>query len=326
MVDLFKLETKKIKDVENKQPINLYAKIESFGLLKASNQTEYFNLDLRDDTGVINAKKWDVKEEEKQGFGQGDLVFIEGTGSEYNGKVQLIIRSMRLVNEFDAIDESIFYERAPMSLGTLKEEIEGYITRIKNMHLHVITRTLIDKHYDAYFEFPAATKNHHAYISGLAYHVLTMLKLADGFLHVYPALNRDLLYAGILLHDLGKVIELSDHLSPRYTKVGQLIGHINLCFEAIRLVADAKSFASEEVLLLQHLILSHHGQMEYGSPKEPMVLEAEVLHLIDLADSRITMITSDLEETDEESFSKRNYALGRSFYKHRLNKKVPIED
>jgi len=178
---------------------------------------------------------------------------------------------------------------------------------------------LLNKYENPFFIFPAASKNHHAYISGLAHHVCTMLDLAKQMIVIYPNINKDLLYSGIILHDLGKIIELSDHLAPEYTTMGKLIGHISICFQEIKTVADEYQIYTEEIQLLQHLILSHHGLLEYGSPKTPMILEAEVLHLIDLFDSRVNMITDELKQVEKDEFTKRMYALdGRSFYKHLL--------
>lgn len=322
MADLFQLSSTKINDIKNKQSVTVYAKIDHIALLTASNGKDYFNLTLSDETGVINGKKWDVKQEEKDQFRAGELIFIEGVGSEYAGKPQLIIHSMRHVNQFDPIDESMFFPKAPASIDNLKREIYQYIEKIDNQHLYVITKTLIDRYQEPYFQFPAATKNHHAFISGLAYHVKTMLELGDCYLKLYPNINKDLLYAGIILHDLGKVVELSDHMAPEYTLEGKLIGHINICVEAIKRVADEKGFKSEEVILLQHMVLSHHGKMEFGSPKEPMLLEAVVLHMIDEADATINMITRELEEVTPGNFTKRMRTMdGKAFYKHSLNKK-----
>jgi 3'-5' exoribonuclease len=321
MADLFNITTGKINEIQNKKGISIYAKIDQVNVQKASNQTDFLNLNLFDETGVINAKKWDITEEEKTAFNQGQLVYLEGVGSEYNGRMQLIIHAIRHVTDFDNVDVSVFYPKAPIDIQELKAIIYQYIGRIKNNHLHLITKSLVDRYEEQYFLYPAATKHHHAYISGLAHHVKTMLELGESYGRIYPEINLDLLFAGIILHDLGKIIELSDHLAPEYTKVGKLIGHINLCFEEIRLFAHEKKLASEEVILLQHLILSHHGLLEYGSPKMPQILEAEVLHLIDLADSRINMIKEELNQIEAEDFTKRVYALdSRSFYKHKLSK------
>ncbi|HEY8436297.1 MAG TPA: HD domain-containing protein [Haloplasmataceae bacterium] len=322
MADLFQLNAKKIKDVQNREPITLYARIDQIATLTASNGTDYFNMTLSDDTGSINAKKWDVKVEEKNMFRSGELVYIEGIGGEYSGKPQLIIQTMRHVNPFDPIDESTFYPKAPDSIEELKSFIYSYIEKIENQHLYVITKTLVERYEERFFLYPAATRNHHAYLSGLAYHVKSMLRLADAFINQYPQLNRDLMYAGIILHDLGKVIELSHHMAPEYTVEGKLIGHISLCFEAIRQVADEKGFKSEEILILQHMVLSHHGELEHGSPKQPMILEAVVLHLIDEADATINMILKELEETPPKDFTKRIRALdGQTFYHHAIGEK-----
>jgi 3'-5' exoribonuclease len=321
MRNLFEMdEVGKVGQVVNKEKIKCYVKIDQLSIQKTVNQTEYFNLSLIDETGMIHAKKWNVTDEDKQNFKQGQVVFIHGVGSEYNGRVQLIVEQMRVVDETDQVDLSVFFTKAPISIDSLKEGIEAYLAEIKNETLHVITKTLLTKYESAYYVFPAATKNHHAYLSGLAHHVLTMLNHAKSFISIYPEINPDLLYAGIILHDLGKVIELSDHLAPEYTTVGKLIGHINLCFEEIRLVAHTYDLKGEEVMYLQHLVLSHHGLLEYGSPKTPALLEAEVLHLIDLIDSRINMIVAELNQVNEGEFTKRSYSLdNRSFYKHELN-------
>lgn len=319
MKNLFSLDVQKIIDVKVNERISLYAKIENLNVQQAVNQTDFYNLLLVDDSGMINAKKWNISEEEKKAFKIGQVVYITGVGNEYNNKVQLIIEEMRVIDKSDDIDLNIFYKSAPLTKEQLDLNITNYIKRINNKTLRLITETLYNKYREQYLLFPAATKFHHAYVSGLAYHVSTMLDLANCIGKCYPEINMDLLYAGIILHDLGKVKELSDHLTPEYTDVGKLIGHISICFEEIRLCANSLNLDGEEIILLQHLILSHHGLLEYGSPKRPLILEAEVLHLIDLLDSRVNMIREELSDTDTEDYTKRVYSLdGRAFYKHNL--------
>jgi len=319
MSDLFNLDIKKISDIKNKESISLYAKIENLNVLQAVNQTEFLNIMLIDETGYIYAKKWSITEDEKKIFKNGQVVFITGIGNEYNSKVQLIIENIRLINE-NEIDLTEFYPSSPITKEALGKNINLYIERIRNKALKGITKKLYEKYEEPYLIFPAASKNHHAYISGLAHHVSTMLDLAKNIAITYPNINLDLLYSGIILHDIGKVVELSDYLAPEYTTVGKLIGHINLSFEEIKLSAKELELEGEEVMLLQHMILSHHGLLEYGSPKRPLILEAEVLHLIDMIDSRMNMIESELEETSINDFTKRIFPLdGRSFYKHNLS-------
>ncbi len=319
MNDLFNLDKKKLSDIKNKEKINSYAKIENINVQQTVNQADFLNLMLVDETGYIYAKKWNITEEEKKQFKLGQLVCVSGYGNEYNNKTQLIIEEIRLVDDTDDVDENIFYQSSPITKEILKDKIIGYIDLISNDALKEITKTLFEKYETSFLVFPAASKNHHAYISGLAQHVVTMLDLGKAVGNSYPHINMDLLYAGIILHDIGKIMELSDHLAPEYTLTGKLLGHINIGFEEIRLTANTLNIESEEVMLLQHMILSHHGLLEYGSPKRPMILEAEVLHLLDMMDSRINMIDTELEVTNYKDYTKRIFPLdGRSFYKHNL--------
>jgi len=319
MNNLFSLSVKKIVDVKSNDRISFYAKIDNLNVQKAVNQTDFLNLLLVDDTGYIYAKKWNITETEKKEFKVGQVVFVTGTGNEYNNKLQLIIDEIRLLDENDNIDIDIFYKSAPLSKEELHKKINSYIEQINNNTLRLVTEYLYNKYQNQYLLYPAASKNHHAYISGLAYHVSKMLDLANGIGKSYPNINMDLLYAGIILHDIGKIIELSDYLTPEYTKRGKLIGHISIAFEEIKLCANSLNLDGEEIILLQHLILSHHGLLEYGSPKRPLILEAEILHIIDLLDSRVNMINEELTMTDDKDFTKRLYALdGRSFYNHNI--------
>ncbi len=319
MKDLFTSEHKKICDIKNKEAISFFAKIENLNVQQAVNQTDFLNLLLVDETGYIYAKKWNISEDEKKLFKIGQLVEVTGTGNEYNNKIQLIIDNIRLIDDNDDIDLSVFYQQSPVSKADLQKKIQSYINEIKNKKLFLITSTLYKKYEEQFLVFPAASKNHHAYISGLAHHVSTMLDLAKAIGHVYQNINLDLLYSGVILHDIGKVIELSDYLAPEYTTIGKLIGHINVSFEEIKIVANELNISGDEVILLQHMILSHHGLLEYGSPKRPLIIEAELLHLIDLMDSTLNMIEDELKVTDENDFTKRIFSLdNRSFYKHNL--------
>ncbi|ERJ11108.1 3'-5' exoribonuclease YhaM family protein [Haloplasma contractile] len=306
----------KIEDIEENKQVRLYAKIDQLNCQMTKNNTEFLNIMLMDRTGMINAKKWDASELDTKMFKSGQVVYLEGKGSKYNDKLQFIIESIRLVNESEDIDLSEFYESAPLNVDYYKKQIYGYINRIENRIIKLITENLVRKFEEAYFVFPAATRNHHAYISGLAHHVTTMLKLAENIGSIYSDLNLDLLYAGVILHDIGKVIELSDYKAPEYTPMGKLIGHLNIGATEIQVMAKELGIDSEEIMLLQHLVLSHHGHAEWGSPKEPLLKEAEILHFIDLIDSRINMVQEELDTVDEGEFTKRIYSMnGRAFYK-----------
>ena len=187
---------------------------------------------------------------------------------------------------------------------------------MKNPNIQRITRHLLRKHHEQFLEYPAATRNHHEFVSGLGYHVVSMLDLAKAISDLYPSLDRDLLYAGVILHDLGKIVELSGPVAASYTVEGNLLGHITIMVNEIGKAADELGIDGEEVVILKHLVLSHHGKLEWGSPKQPMIKEAEILHMIDNIDAKMNMLDRALKRVKPGEFSERVFPLdNRSFYK-----------
>ena len=191
-----------------------------------------------------------------------------------------------------------------------------YFFEMKNPQIQRLTRHLLKKHQQDFVLYPAATRNHHDYVSGLLDHVVSMLKLGKAIAELYPTLNKDLLYAGIILHDIGKVIELSGPVGTQYTIEGNLLGHITIMVNEISKAAEELEIEGEEVMLLQHMVLSHHGKEEWGSPKRPMLKEAEILHYIDNIDAKMNMLNRVMSKTTPGEFSERVFPLdNRSFYK-----------
>lgn len=213
-----------------------------------------------------------------------------------------------------------FYEYAPVDSSETKKTIESYIGKIKNKVIKEIVDTIYKKNKRDFYLYPAATKFHHAYIGGLSYHTATMMKLIDGFMAVYPFLNQDLLIAGIFLHDVQKVKELSNYAGPEYTKKGRLLGHITMGVKELELVASELGHVdSEELLLLQHMILSHHYYGNYGSPKKTNIPEALILHFIDNIDSKMTVLQETLDQIEPGEFSSPIPVLDREkYYKSKL--------
>lgn len=211
---------------------------------------------------------------------------------------------------------SIFYAYAPIPMKEIKAAIEDYIARIENKVLHQVTETVYNIYKDDFYLHPAATKFHHAYIGGLSYHTLTMLKMIDPMLLIYPYLDKDLLYAGTLLHDIAKINEISG-VDGEYTKEGLLIGHLVMGTLDIQKVAAKLGVEhTEEVLLLKHMILSHHGQLNFGSPKKPQIGEALLLWYFDSIDSKFTVLGEELSRTKEGEFTLPVAVLDKSrFYK-----------
>ena len=192
----------------------------------------------------------------------------------------------------------------------MEEEIMEVVLAMKNEMLQKIVLRILDQKQEEFYSYPAATKNHHNFVGGLAYHTLCMLHMAKHVVSEYTWLDADLLYAGVLLHDVGKTVELSQPVLPEYTMEGNLLGHISIMASYIDQKAREEGIQDEEcVTLLKHMILSHHGKMEFGSPVLPMIPEAEVLNLLDNLDSRLYMMKQSLEQTKPGQFGPRVFAL-----------------
>ncbi|MBP2241071.1 3'-5' exoribonuclease [Cytobacillus eiseniae] len=303
------------------EQIDLFLLIKTATKGIASNGKPFMTLIFQDKSGEIEAKLWDVSDGDESSFSPETIVKVTGDILNYRGRNQLRIRQIRVASPTDSVKLADFLETAPLSIDEMTEKLTQYIFEMKNPSIQRITRHLIKKHQKAFLEYPAATRNHHEFVSGLAYHVVSMLDLAKAIASLYPSLDKDLLYAGVILHDLGKVIELSGPISTVYTVEGNLLGHITIMVNEIGKAADELSISGEEVLVLQHLVLSHHGKAEWGSPKPPLIKEAEMLHYIDNLDAKMNMLDGALERVKPGEFTERVFALdNRSFYKPTFHK------
>ncbi|MEP9407909.1 3'-5' exoribonuclease YhaM [Peribacillus frigoritolerans] len=296
--------------------VDIYMYIKTSTKAVASNGKPFLTLILCDKTGEIEAKLWDVSEADEKTYSAEATVKVQGEVQNYRGRSQLKIRNIRITSDTDGVTKADLIQTAPLSQEEMMETITQYIFEMRNPNIQRVTRHLIKKYQNEFLTFPAATKNHHEYMSGLAYHVVSMLGLAKAISTLYPSLNKDLLYAGVILHDLGKVHELSGPVSTVYTVEGNLLGHITIMVNEVGKAAEELGIEAEEIMILKHLILSHHGKAEWGSPKPPMVREAEVLHYIDNMDAKINMMDRALEKVKSGEFTERVFALdNRSFYK-----------
>ncbi|MET3729783.1 3'-5' exoribonuclease [Fictibacillus halophilus] len=296
--------------------------VDGFFLIKssvkgtASNGKPFLTLILQDQTGDVEAKLWDSSPEDEELYAAQAIVKLAGEMGNYRGKMQLKLKAIRPATDLDGVKVSDFLETAPLSQDAMVETITKYIFEMKNPNIQRITRHLLKKHQAEFLEYPAAVKNHHEFVSGLAFHVVSMLDMAKAFSKLYPSLDTDLLYSGIILHDLGKVIELSGPVAASYTLEGKLLGHITIMVNEIGKAADELEIEGEEVTVLQHLVLSHHSKPEWGSPKAPLIREAEILHMIDNFDARMNMMDRALEKVQPGEFTDKQFALeNRSLYK-----------
>nr|WP_255731441.1 3'-5' exoribonuclease YhaM [Solibacillus sp. MA9] len=276
----------------------------------------FMSLILQDRSGDIEAKLWDTNDEHENLYRAQSIVKVGGEIHDYRGKNQLRVKQIRPAREDEGVTISDLLPTSAVPKEQLLEELTQYFFQIQNPNILRITRFLVKKYQDRLIVYPAATKNHHDYASGLIDHVVSMLKLSEAICDLYPTLNRDLLYSGVILHDIGKVIELSGPVGTMYTVEGNLLGHISIMVNEIGQAATELKIEGEEVMLLQHLVLSHHGKEEWGSPKKPMIQEAEILHYIDNIDAKMNMLTRALDKTKPGEFTERLFPLdNRSFYK-----------
>ena len=274
----------------------------------------YLNITLQDSTGTIEAKKWDVDEDDLEVFVVGNIVNVQGEALNYRDHLQVKIISGEPVAQ-DSVDVTRFVPTAPESEKELEEDLRKFINSLAESDLKTIVKYLLNKHKDRYLIYPAAARNHHAFASGLLYHSVSMARLAEAACQLYPEINRDFVIAGTLIHDLGKVIELSGPIATKYTDEGKLLGHISIMMAEIRLAAEELHIQGETPLLLEHMILSHHTKPEFGSPVGPMTREAQVLAMIDDFDAKMNIVNKAVEGVEPGNWTERIFAMdGRAFY------------
>ena len=269
---------------------------------KDSKGNDYVDMNLTDRTGEINCKiwNWDPEAETPEA---GQPIKVRGTIQEYNGRLQLRVEKWRLCTEDDPED--------------MFKDIEDAIEHFADEDLKKLTRGMLNLAGDRLRWFPAAQRMHHAERSGLLHHTTDMLRLADAMLNIYPWLNRDLLKAGVIIHDLGKIDEMKSDQTGNvtdYTRDGQLLGHLVRGITNLNKVAEETGVTGECLILLEHMLLSHHGESEFGSPKPPMFPEAEALHWIDIMDARMNTMKSVTDKTPPGAFSEKIFSLDRRVY------------
>ena len=279
--------------------------------------SQYLNIELRDASGAINGKKWEISPDDESIVMVGNVIHVEGETLKYKDNLQVKILSLRLVAPED-VDTSSFIKAPPIPKEVLISKFEGYIKSITNGDCLKLINYFLVKYKDKIYSYPAGVSVHHEYSSGLLVHITTMLDIAEKLIDIYGDVDRDLLLTGIILHDLGKTKEFEGPVVYKYSLEGKLLGHISIMVGEIKEASDNLKITSEIPLLLQHMVLSHHNEPEFGSPVPPMTKEALMLSLIDNMDSKIVIASKALDVTDVGEFTQRIYALdNRSFYKHK---------
>ena len=277
----------------------------------------YYTLELRDASGSIPAKKWEVTSEDEKILVAGNVVLVTGEVVKYRDALQLKILKASLVEE-EGIDFLSLLTPPPIPKDELIKRFNHYVESVKDKDCSALLSYFINKYKDKLFVYPAGVSVHHEYSSGLLTHLTSMAELGDFLATKYQPLNRDLLITGILLHDLGKLVELEGPVVYHYSVEGKLLGHISIMAALIREAANELHITSEVPMLLEHMVLSHHDKPEFGSPVSPMTKEALLLTMIDNMDSKMAIVSKALETVDEGEFTQKLYPLdGRILYKHK---------
>lgn len=286
--------------------------------LKSRNGKPYISLKLQDKTGFVDGKIWDINCDIDE-FEENSFVKIDGVVSVYQGEYQINIRRLRLSmeGEYDPMD---YIPCTDQDIEGMLEKLKIYIDKVENIYLKKLLQSffLSDAEFlNKFIHHSAARSVHHSYMGGLLEHTLTVVSIAEFLASKYKQVNKDLVIAGAMLHDVGKIKELSDFPSNDYTDSGQLLGHIvmgaEMVGEKIKKISD---FPESLELLIKHCILAHHGEFEFGSPKRPKIIEAMIIHCADNSDAKIKLFEESIQaDSFQGEWVGYNRMLGRNIRK-----------
>lgn len=310
--------------ITNGEKINDCFLIDSSQNAKTSSGSDYLRLTLTHKNISLPAMIWDATAQNIEECQAGRVMQIQGMINEYRNQLQIKINNFMVLDDLSAknkLDELL--PTAPMKVEDIKAGIQNYLESIANPVWHQIDYYLLSK-FPQFYDFPAAKSNHHAYLHGLAFHTLSILREEKSLVDQYQQssaakINTDLLYAGTLIHDLGKVAEYNGAVGTDFTKTGRLLGHISIVDGWIIQAATELNFPvnSSDVIYLRHMVLSHHGRLEWGSPVQPQIIEAEILHRCDANDAEIETMRFHLNQAKENDQTETGKIFGmgnRNFY------------
>lgn len=282
----------------------------------------YLAIDLSDASGVAGGKKWDLYPSERDfiyGLKPGDIVRVAGRIGEFNSTIQLNIERISPLMAGEAIDRSELYKTAPEASEDMYDYIMSRVNAFEDEDLKKLCLSFYEDNRERLMYYPAAMRNHHAEYGGLLYHVKRMMMMGERFCEVYPFLSKDLVLAGVALHDIEKLNEiLSDEngMSPGYSRDGQMLGHLVMGAIVIDARCRELGISEEKAVMMEHMVLSHHYEPEYGSPKKPLFPEAELLHYLDMVDAKMFDFEDTLNAVQPGEFSDKVFQLdNRKLYK-----------
>lgn len=311
-----------IADIKTNQELISYFIVKTIAIKVGSNKKAYLDLLLADATGEISAKKWDIADEEMPGLNrikEGTVIKVKALVTEWNGMKQLRVSRIRQTSAEDNIVMKDYIKAAPEEAADMYAYIYGKAEAFEDKDLRNICIKQLTDNKEKLMYYPAAQKNHHAELAGLLYHVKRMLMMAERVCEVYINLNRELVMAGVILHDMEKINEIDSNemgISTGYSFEGKMLGHLVQGVRTIDRLAAELDIPREKAVMLEHMIISHHYEPEFGSPKKPLFPEAEMLHYLDMIDAKMFDMQEALEKTEPGCFSDRVWTLdNRNLYK-----------
>jgi len=310
------MKTSFVSDLNSEQNITSFFLVHEKELRNTREGKQYLRLELGDRSGTIEARMWDQFEASAKDIARDDFVKVQARVEIYRNRPQLALLQLRLARP-EEVDLNDFLPTTKEDVGKMFAELLEYAASIRNEWLRKLATSILSDPEIArrYKRAPAAKVMHHAYLGGLLEHVVGLCGLAKQVAAHYPELDLDLLLTAAILHDVGKLDELCYERAIGYTVEGQLLGHIVMELEVVTKAMNAiEGFPEKLKTVVQHLLISHHGQYEFGSPKLPMIREALVFHYLDDLDSKLAAVRAALAvDSGEPEWSAYSGALGRKF-------------
>ena len=316
------MKEKYIANLKTNEEITEYYMVKSAILKVGSNRKTYLDVLLGDKTGEISGKKWDIADEEAPGLEkikEGCVIKVRALVTEWNGMKQLRISRIRMTNAEDGIDMADYIKTAPEKPEDMFDYIHGKAENFADADFRALCTKVLDDNRERLLYYPAASKNHHAELGGLLYHVKRMLMTAERVCEVYTGLDRELLMTGVIIHDIEKLNEIESNelgISPGYSFEGKMLGHLVMGVREMEKLAAELQIPREKAVMLEHMMLSHPSEPDCGSPRKPLFPEAEMLHYLDMIDAKMFDMEEALEKTEPGEFSERVWTLdNRTIYK-----------
>ncbi len=295
--------------------------LSSAELRKTSSGKSFLSGTVSDRTGSMDFTMWDYKDA-IYADDQGKVIYLRGTVNEYRGAMQLTVSSFRFAEDYDKYDVADLVPTAPIDAEACLEDIKAMIKSIEDENFRELAETMLRRHMEEFSKIPAAKRVHHGFLGGLLMHTYNMLRTADFLSDIYAdAVNRSLLLTGTLLHDFGKMKEFEFSelgMVSGYSVKGDLLGHLVMGASEVEKVAKKIGMPEEKAVLVEHMLLSHHGEPDHGAAVIPQFAEAELLHFIDMIDSRMEIYAETLPDVPAGEFSSEIFSLGKRIYNHGL--------